>query len=384
MKYTVIGAGMMGSAAAYDLATANPNDEIVLADINLQTATNAAKNIGRNVKPLRLDVNSNTDLLTAIKGSNAVISAVSYSVNYQITKAAIQARVHMCDLGGNNDVVQKQLSLNASAQESGITIVPNSGLAPGLINILAMSGTKEFDELDSIHLRVGGLPQHPRPPLNYQVVFSVEGLINEYVEKATVIHDGKLLQIDPMSDLEEIAFPEPFATMEAFNTSGGLSTLTKLLDGKVKNLDYKTIRYKGHCEKFKTLLDLGFATSEPVMVGGSVKTNREFFADLLRKKLDYGDKDVVLARATITGRRGAVDRTLVYEFVDYYDDAAKMTAMMRATAIPLSVTAQMLAHGVINVRGVVPPEVCVPGDDMIRELGKRNLKISKKVTETWS
>lgn len=384
MKYTVIGAGMMGSAAAYDLAKTNPNDEIVLADINIQQARSAATAIGGNVTPVRVDVNNSREIVKLIEGSGAVISAVTYSVNYQMTKAAIEADVPMCDLGGNNDVVERQLSLDAAAKEKGITVVPNCGLAPGLINILAMEGTKEFEQLDSIHLRVGGLPQHPRPPLYYQIVFSVEGLINEYVEKATIIRDGKTELIDPMSGLEDIEFPEPFGTLEAFNTSGGLSTLTQLLDGKVNNLDYKTIRYKGHCEKFKTLLDLGFATSEPMMVGGSVKTNREFFADLLRKKLDYGDKDVVLARATISGRTATAAKTLVYEFVDYYDDAGKMTAMMRTTAFPTSIVAQMLAHGIITERGVRVPEVCVPGKIMIDELGKRNIKITKKVTEVWN
>ncbi len=383
MKYTVIGAGMMGSAAAYDLATANPNDEIIIADINLQQATQAANAISPNVKPLRLDVNAQKDLIKALEGNGAVICAVSYSVNYQIARAAIQAGVHVCDLGGNDDVVRKQLTLDADAKQKGITIIPNCGLAPGLINILAMEGAKEFDELDSIHLRVGGLPQHPRPPLYYQIVFSVEGLINEYVEKAAVIRDGTLMHIDPMSDLEDIEFKQ-IGKLEAFNTSGGISTLTELLRGRVKNLDYKTIRYNGHCEKFKTLLDLGFATNEPMMVGGSVKTNREFFADLLRKKLDHGDKDIVVARATITGRKAAAEKVLVYEFVDYYDDATKMTAMMRTTAFPTSIIAQMLAHNIITTRGVLPPEVCVPGNAMIVELGKRNVKITKRITETWS
>ena len=384
MKYTVIGAGMMGRAVAYDLAMTNPSDEIILADVNLEVAANAARNIASNVRPMQLDVQNETDLIGAISGSDAIVSAVSYTVNYAVTKAAIKARVHMCDLGGNNDVVLKQLTLDAAAKENGITVVPNCGLAPGLVNILAMEGTKEFDELDSIHLRVGGLPQHPQPPLNYQIVFSAEGLLNEYVEKATVIRNGEVLQIVSMSDLEEITFPSPFGALEAFTTSGGLSMLGTLLNGKVKNLDYKTIRYKGHCEKFKTLLDLGFASSEPIMVGGSVRTCREFFADLLRTKLDYGDKDVVLARITVRGRKGSVWKTLVYEFVDYYDDATKMTAMMRTTAFPTSVIAQMLARGIIGERGVLPPEACVPGEAIIRELSKRNLKITKNLTDTRS
>ncbi len=382
MKYIVIGAGMMGSAVAYDLATTHPQDEIILGDINLQRATQTAKGIGPNVHPVRIDVHNHADLLRLLQGSNAAVSAVSYSVNLQLTRAAIAAGVHLCDLGGNNDVVEKQLALDAEARAGGVTVIPNIGLAPGLINILAVTGIKEFDELDSIHLRVGGLPQHPQPPLYYQIVFSVEGLINEYVEQAEVIRDGKLLHIDPMADLEEIRFPEPYGTLEAFNTSGGLSTLTRMLQGRVRNLDYKTIRYRGHCEKFKTLLDLGFATSEPMMVGGSVKTNREFFADLLRKKLDYGDTDVVLARATITGRKGDAQKTLVYEFMDTYDEATKITAMMRSTAFPTSVAAQMLADGRITERGVLPPEISVPGEAMIAELQQRNLRITTRVTET--
>jgi lysine 6-dehydrogenase len=384
MKYTVIGAGMMGSAAAYDLSKSNPNDEVVIADINLQRATQAAKEIGANVKPLRLDVNNPDDLRKALEGSQAAISAVSYSVNYQINKVALEVGVHVTDLGGNNDVVQKQLTLHEEAKRRNVTIVPNSGLAPGLMNVLTMEGTREFDELDSIHIRVGGLPQNPRPPLYYQIVFSVDGLINEYVEKASVIRDGKVMSIDPMSGLEEVTFEEPFGTLEAFNTSGGTSTLTDLLERRVRNLDYKTIRYKGHCEKFKALLDLGFATNEPMMVGGSVKTNREFFSDLLRKKLDYGDKDAVLARTTITGKSNNAQKSLTYEFIDYYDDHSKMTAMMRTTAFPTSIIAQMLARGIIKERGVLPPEVCVPGKLMIEELGKRNLRITKKVTEIWS
>jgi len=384
MKYLVLGAGMMGSAAAYDLARSSPDSEVILADINVQTAKRSASAIGGNVHPLRLDVNSNRDLVGAMKGCNAVISAVTYSVNLHVTRAALEAGVHVCDLGGNNDVVAKQLALDGEARAKGVTVIPNSGLAPGLINILAVTASKGFDTLDSILLRVGGLPRHPRPPLNYQIVFSVEGLINEYVEQALVIQDGELKHVDPMSGLEEIEFPEPFGKLEAFTTSGGLSTLPELFAGRVRTLDYKTIRYRGHCEKFKTLLDLGFATMEPMMVGGSVKTNREFFADLLRKKLDFGDKDVVLARATITGRHGGAEKVLAYEFVDHYDDAASITAMMRATAFPTSITAQMLAHGTISERGVKPPEQCVPGDAMIDELGKRNLRITKRITETWS
>lgn len=383
MKYVVLGAGMMGSAAAYDLAASDPACEVVLGDINLQRATAAARAIGPNVRPERVDVNNPRDVGGVLAGAGALVSAVSYGVNVQLTRAAIAAGVHMCDLGGNNDVVDRQLALSGEAAARDVLVVPNTGLAPGLINILAVTGAGRFDELDSIQLRVGGLPQAPRPPLYYQIVFSVEGLINEYSEKATVIRDGEILQIDPMEDLEEIVFPEPYGALEAFSTSGGLSTLTTHFHGRVKNLEYKTIRYRGHCEKFKTLLDLGFATSEPMMVGGSVKTNREFFADLLRKKLDYGDRDVVLARATILGTSAGRRKRLVYECIDVYDEVSTMTAMMRTTAFPAAITARMMADGTLTARGVMPPEACVPGDLLIEQLRRRNVRITTTVTETW-
>jgi lysine 6-dehydrogenase len=256
---------MMGSAVAFDLAKNEPGSEIVLADVDPAVATRSANAIGPNVRPISLDVNDATAVHSALFGATVMVSAVSYRVNLPLARAAIRAGVHMVDMGGNNDVVRQQLALDSEAHASNVTIVPNGGLAPGLINILAMTGFGELETVEAIRLRVGGLPLHPRPPLNYQIVFSVEGLLNEYLEKAIVLRDGRVTEVDSMNDLEEIAFPAPLGTLEAFTTSGGVSFLPELLKGKVNTLDYKTIRYRGHCEKIRTLLDLGFATNVPIV-----------------------------------------------------------------------------------------------------------------------
>ncbi len=382
MRYVVLSSGMMGSAAAFDLATADKNNEVILADLHREAAVRSARAIGPNVHPHQVDAHNTEDLARLFQGSDAVLSAAPYSLNVQVARAAIDAGVHMCDLGGSNDILERQLTLSAEATERNVTVIPNCGLAPGLINILAMEGFRRFDAVDAIRLRVGGLPQNPRPPLFYQISFSVEGLLNEYLEPVDLIRDGSLRKADPLSDLEDIEFPPPFGRLEAFNTSGGVSSLPSLLRGRIKDLDYKTIRYRGHCEKFKTLIDLGFASAEPLMVGATVRTSREVFAELLRKKLDYNDKDVVLARATIVGRQGKLGRTLVYELIDYYDEATKMTAMMRTTAFPTSIIAQMLARGSITRRGVFPPEEIVPCEGLIRELARRNIGITERLTET--
>ncbi|HLX12387.1 MAG TPA: saccharopine dehydrogenase C-terminal domain-containing protein, partial [Bacteroidota bacterium] len=300
MNILVIGSGMMGRALAYDLAHSPNVKSVTLADIDFERAKSAAA-MSDKIRALQLDSRKFDDVVNAMKGMNAAVGATSYSQNLLITKAAIKAKINYCDLGGNMDVVDSQIALDAEAKAAGVSILPNCGLAPGMACVIAAGGAKKFDSVDELHIRVGGLPQHPQPPLNYQLVFSAEGLINEYIEPAEVIRNGKLAKVESMTEIESLRFDPPFSDLEAFNTSGGISTLTRMYLGKVKTLDYKTIRYKGHCEKFKLLLDLGFAGSEPVTLGSSLLTTREFFEELLRKKLPSNQPDVVLTRVEISG-----------------------------------------------------------------------------------
>ena len=377
MKALVIGAGMMGSAMAYDLAHSDGVDEILVADIDEEHAKSVAASLGKKARPSKLDVGFYDDVVTLMREVDVALAATSYSHNYLLTMAAIEAGVHFCDLGGNMDVVDRQISLDKQAKAANVCILPNCGLAPGMACVIAAGAAGKFDRVDEIHIRVGGLPQHPQPPLNYQLVFSAEGLINEYLEPAEVIRDGKLLKFESMTECESLAFPGPFESLEAFNTSGGISTLTRSYVGKVKNLDYKTIRYPGHCEKFKTLLDLGFASSEPLIMAGTMSTVREFFENLLRKKLPSNGPDVVLMRIELKGTVGGKSKTLAYEMVDYYDKGLNMTSMMRTTAFPTSIIGQMVAAGTVSARGVYPPEQCVPLDPFLKELRKRNIMIKE-------
>jgi len=379
MKFLVIGSGMMGSALAYDLVHSDGVEKVILADINFDRAKNCADSIGKMVEPTPLDINYYDNVIDTMSKVDAVCGASSYNHNLLLTKAAIETGVHFCDLGGNMEVVEKQLSMDSKAKSANVCIIPNCGLAPGLAGILAAEGARQFDAVHDIHLRVGGLPKNPKPPLNYQIVFSVEGLINEYIEPAEVIRNGELKEVPSMEDLEEIEFPPPFNKLEAFNTSGGVSKLTHMFRGKVQNLDYKTIRYKGHCEKIKTLIDLGFTSSEPVMIGNSLSTARELFQELLKKKLPSSGPDVVLLRVWITGIKSNQKRTLTYEMIDYFDDKTKFSAMMRTTSFPTSIIAQMIVRGIITERGVFTPEQCVPLQPLLEELKKRSIIINSSI-----
>ena len=383
MKFLVVGSGLMGSAVAYDLAGSEGPREIVLADLDEDRAREVVRKIGKpHVRAARLDVNYYDDVLAMMTGYDVTISAVVYTHNLLLTRAAIESGVSFCDLGGNHEVVGKQMGLHTKAEKAGVTIVPNCGLAPGMANVIAMHGVKSFDVVDQLYIRVGGLPQHPRPPFNYQLVFNPEGLINEYVEASEVIRDGKLKRVESMTELEEIEFPPPFNALEAFHTSGGISSLTKLLEGRVREMDHKTIRYKGHCEKFKTLLELGFASGEPFMIGEGIKTAREMFAELLKRKLAFNDKDVVLMRITISGQHNGNHRIRCWDMIDYYDEKNDITAMMRTTGYPTSIIAQMIARRQIWQRGVFLPEQIVDGSLLLEELAKRDINIREYAKKT--
>ncbi|MBF8248829.1 MAG: hypothetical protein HW374_1629 [Bacteroidetes bacterium] len=371
----------MGSALAYDLARSKSVEAITLADQDLKRPESVAAKINsKSIRPVLLDVNLFDDVVATMEGHDCAFGAVSYRFNYALSKAAIQTGVHYCDLGGNDEVVQRQLTLDALAKQKNVAIVANCGLAPGLSNVLAARGAELFDSVESMSMRVGGLPQHPKPPLNYQLVFSVEGLINEYSGRSAVIRSSKISDVETMTEIEPIDFPPPFGTLEAFHTSGGTSLLPTMFEGKVRELNYKTIRYKGHCEKFKALLDLDFASNEPLTLGSRVFTEKEIFFELLRRKLPFTGPDVVLLRVSIIGKKQGRKQTLTFNLVDFQDESDNITAMMRTTSFPTSVIGQFLVQNQIKQRGVMTPEQCVPLEPLLTELNNRGIHIKQE----WS
>jgi len=378
MKILVLGAGKMGLGVAFDLVQ-NPNvKRVVLADVSLENLKSARQKIkSKKLQLKKVNVENQSQIKKLVRGFDCVVSAVTYIHNLNLTKLCISAKVNFCDLGGNIFIVEKQLKLDKQAKKAGITIIPDCGLAPGMMNIIAAWGVNKLDRTDEIKIRVGGLPQNPKPPLYYQLVFSVEGLINEYIEKAQILRLGKIEWVDSLTDVEEIRFPDPFGRLEAFYTSGGTSTLPLTLADRVQNIDYKTIRYRGHCEKFKLLANLGLLSSQKIKLNGLSLIPRKLTAKLLTDFLSGKDKDVVLARATIIGAKNGKKAEFSLQIIDYYDEQNHITAMQRTTAYPVSIIAQMLASGKITHKGVVPQEISVPADEFVAELANRGIKVEE-------
>ncbi len=372
MKILVLGAGRMGHGAAYDLVHNSPGvTDVTVADFDLKKAESVAEAVGTSrIDAHHIDAANHSDVARLMSGHDSAISCVNYWYNESLSRAAIETGTNFCDLGGNNYVVDEQLALDDKAKAAGINIIPDCGLAPGMVSILAMHGAAKFDEIEEIHIRVGGLPQHPQPPLNYQLVFSVEGLINEYLEVARVIRGGEIKEVDSMTEIEELSF-DGFPPLEAFQTSGGTSTLPDTFLGKIRELDYKTIRYAGHREKFKTMIDLGLCSSDEIVADFVKVKPRKLFGELLQKHLPADGPDYVLVRLDFVGKTGGETKKLRYDIVDKQDEKTGLSAMMRTTAFPASIIAQMMANGDVLERGATPQEKAIDPERFVGELARR-------------
>ena len=381
MKVVVLGAGLMGKEAVRDLVKSDDVTKVYLADLHLRAAEDFAEQLmSDKLDLLQLDATNDLQLQEVMALGDVVINALFYTFNEKVARIAVEIGVHSIDLGGHiGGATDAVLGLAEKAEAKGVTIIPDLGVAPGMINILAGYGAGKLDKVDSIKLYVGGIPVKPEPPLNYNVVFSLEGVFDHYTDPSHVIRNGQLLEVPSLSEVETIHFDE-FGELEAFHTSGGTSTLTKTFS-HVETLEYKTIRYKGHAEKFQLLVDLGLLSRDSeVTVGDKRVKVRDVMREQLSPQLRLGEKsDAVLLRVIVSGEASGMPATYEYNMVTKKDLTVNETAMARATANTISIIAQMIGNGTITMRGVHPPEKIVPGDQYIEEMKKRGVIIQETV-----
>jgi lysine 6-dehydrogenase len=375
----VLGAGLQGSACAYDLLQNPAVSQVRLADLRFDHLPSfLAPHSGPRLIPTTLDVRDRDAVLAVMRESDAVMSAIPYYFNLQLAECAVEAGVHFCDLGGNTEIVFKQKTLADRAKAKGITIVPDCGVAPGMVNIFAEHGIRQLDTVDSVRIYVGGLPQQPEPPLNYQIVYSLEGVLDYYTTLSWVVRDGRRAQVIALSERETVAFPEPVGDLEAFHTAGGLSTMAWRYEGKIPTMEYKTLRYPGHAEIMETIRALGLLDLEPVDVKGQKVVPRDLFVSVVGPKLTKPKgRDLLALRVTVTGSKNGKPATRRFDLIDRYDEAHGISAMMRTTGYSLSITGQMQVRGEVTPPGVWTPDECMPAEAYIAELRKRGMDVKE-------
>jgi lysine 6-dehydrogenase len=380
MKMLVLGAGLQGCACAFDLLRNPAITQVTLADLHIERELPAflRSERGKRLQFVALDVNDHDAVRALMTGHTSVMSAIPYYFNGPMAKLAVEVGAHFSDLGGNTEIVMEQKKLHEAAKAKGVSVIPDCGLAPGMVNILAAEGIRRMDTADRVKIYVGGLPQHPEPPLNYQIVYSLEGALDYYTTQSWIIRDGKPTQVDALSELEDVEFPSPVGTLEAFHTAGGISTMPFAYQGKVREMEYKTLRYPGHVAVMRPIRELGLIDNTPIGVKGHQIVPRDLFIAAVTPKLFKPEgKDLVALKVEVTGTKGGKPARVAWQLIDRYDAEHKISAMMRTTGYSLAITGQMQADGRVTEKGVHTPDEAMPFQGYVDELAKRGVEIKE-------
>jgi lysine 6-dehydrogenase len=386
--YAVLGAGRQGTASAYDMARWGEAKKVILIDRELAIAERAAQRvnhlIGKNIaEGKQVDVTDMAALERALTGVNAFVSAVPYYYNLDITRVAVKVKACMCDLGGNTDIARQQHAFNDQARLAGISIIPDCGQVPGLGSSLTVYTMGLLDEAIDVFMWDGGIPQNPQPPFNYLLTFHVAGLTNEYAEPAIFLRNGKITQVEPMTELETVEFPDTVGTLEAFVAGGGTSTMPWTFEGKLRTLQNLTLRYPGHLTQLRAFWDLGLWDLKPVALAHGEVVPRDVFHALYEPKVTFPhdpekSKDIVLVRVKVLGKKNGRPAQAVVELVDRFDEKTGFTAMERTTGWDAAIVAEMMAHG-LTPRGAGGVEIFVPAVPFMQELRQRGFHIKEIV-----
>ncbi len=382
--FAILGSGMQGTCAAYDLALHASPSRILMGDISLEQAQRSAQRVnalaGRSIaEAFHVDALEPGSLRPFLEPASVLLSCVPYWMHPRIAPVAVATRTSMIDLGGETAVSLESLGFHQEAIDAGISVVPDCGLAPGLVNDLASYLMEELDTTDTIRLYCGGLPQHPKPPFNYKLVFNLEGLVAEYDDDSDIIRDGKLERVKTLTEVEMLHI-DGLGEMEAFHTSGGASTAPFTLEGKLRTYEYKTIRYPGHCALMKVFKDFGFWGKEPVATRSGPSVPLDLFIALMNPQLkDDADQDLIVVRGVGTGTKDGKPLTIQLDILDKQDAATGFSAMERMTGFSAAIYAAYLGEGRAPA-GCLRYESVMTGRYFVDELRKRGIA----VTETRS
>jgi lysine 6-dehydrogenase len=381
--YAVLGSGRQGTAAAYDMARFGEAKQVLLADLDLGAAEKSAARVNRLLdghvaRACRVDVTEPRQLLAILRDVDAFVSAVPYWLNPQITTAAIRAKASMADLGGNTELVRKQLLQSPQAEEAGITVIPDCGQVPGMGTSLTTYCMSKLDRTDEIMMWDGGNPAEPKPPFNYILTFNIAGLTNEYYGVAHFIRGGKRVEVPTFlpEDYETIELPDPIGKMEAFVAGGGTSTMPWTFEGKLETLWNKTLRWPGHFAQWKAYMDAGLLEERPIEVNGLRVSPRQVLHRLLEPKIkaDPEERDFVVVRVVARGIKDGKPCQVLVELIDRYDPKTGFTAMERTTGWDAAIKAIMSVRG-HTPRGVHPAEIAVPPALYVEELRRRGFAL---------
>jgi lysine 6-dehydrogenase len=377
-RYGVFGGGLMGQVIAKDLVATEPDAEVSLFDVNGAALREAADAIGSSrFRTERADTRNTAATIQALRTQDVAVAALPHRLSLPLVQAAVEAGTSLVDLVG--EAPEERAALSEHAREAGCLVVPGCGVAPGISNICVGQAASLLDDVHDAFIYVGGIPKRKQPPLFYETVYLPESVLNAYLREVTVVENGKEVTVLPLTGLETIRFPEPIGALEAFYTDGLVSLLLTMRGKVKKSMFEKTLRYPGHVERIRLLIDCGLLDENPVEVGGSRIAPRELLLKLLEDRLQLGPEgDVLAMRILVTGIRVGQSKTHTFQLIDYFDPETRYTAMARTTGFAAACTARMIAGNEILEKGVLFPEQIFVGprfDEMVSALARKGVSV---------
>lgn len=354
MHIFVLGTGMIGTTVVTELAKYADVETITAVDIN-QASIDKCLAIANNPHIIGkvAALATEDEIAEVLQDADLAIACLPHSLSMTTIKAAIRSQCHLVDLVGSR--FTEKIALHQQAQQAGVLIVPGCGVAPGVTNFLAAQGVELLDKAEEAVLYCGGIPRYPLPPLGYQVVYRLESLLGLYTTPATSIRQGRIVELAPLSGLEEITFPDPVGLCETVITDAHSTAF--MLEGKVENLVERTVRYPGHWEKMRVLSELGFLDETPISVQDTAIPPKLFAEKVLAPKmLGCSNEDITVLRVEVSGTTQGKPTKHTWEMIDLYDDLRKITSMAKTTALPAMLLAQWIVSKKITETGVIPIE----------------------------
>lgn len=369
----VLGAGMVGSAMAVDMAK---NHNVTLTDLS-KSVLDKVKQKYNNLTIQQLDVTEKADLKSAVKQHDLVINAVPGFLGFETLKSIIEAEMNVIDIAF---FPENSLDLDALAKEKNVTVIVDCGVAPGMDNVI-LGHYNEKMKLTDFECLVGGLPKIKKWPFCYKAPFSPIDVIEEYTRPARYVEHGEVVVREPLTDCEYVEF-DKVGTLESFNSDGLRSIIYTM--PHIPNMKEKTLRYPGHVEYVRVLKESGFFSEEKVEINGNMLSPLDFTSKILFNewKLGETEEEITVMRITLKGEnaKGEIEE-VVYNLHDEYSNETATSSMARTTGYTATAAANMFLDGLFSEKGVFPPELLgkheVCFNYFIKYLEERNIHYVK-------
>ncbi len=384
MKIAVIGAGLMGPAFALDCLGDDDVEEVLLVDIDHERLEQVSEELGRpsRLKTVIQDVTDRKGLASVLMGYDVAGVALLRPLNVHAIWGAIDAGVSVVELSEPDD--EEIEKINKEAKKAGVAIIPGCGVEPGLTDVLAADGMDMLDRVEAVDIWCGGIPEDPKPPLDYKIVFGGPYL-PLWPGKVKVIEDGEVRYVDRYTLGDPVSFEGIDRPLECFYD--GFPETLHLVDKfeGVKRCTEVTVRYKGYCEKVNFLDGCGLLSREPVEFKGGEIVPFEAFSRIIHPKvrLEQGERDITVLRVRVQGEKDGEETVHNYEMVDRYDDEKGVTSMAKTTSYTAAIVAKMMGRGEIKEKGYLPPVKVLRGGklaELLAQLEDRGVTIAKTVT----